>query len=259
MICNAGPRDRVFEEQHSRASVAIVTQGTFQYRSSGGRELMTPGSLLLGNPGQAFECGHEHGVGDRCISLHFEPEYFEELVEECGPRLRRPWFAALRVPPVKETSRVIARACALNASHCETFSDEWEEIAVELAARALEMASDGKQYPTQSLAAEARVTRVVRMMENCPEQEHTLISLAREAGLSRYHFLRVFQQLTGVTPHQYLRRARLRRAAIRLLRDRAQVLEIAIDSGFGDLSNFNHAFRSEFGRTPGEYRKRNGK
>ena len=69
VICTAGPHDRAFEEQHSRMCIAIVTAGSFQYRSNVGCELMTPGSLLLGNAGQYFECGHEHGVGDRCLSF----------------------------------------------------------------------------------------------------------------------------------------------------------------------------------------------
>ena len=57
-MCTAGPRDRTFEEQHARVNIAIVAGGTFQYRSRAGRELMTPGSVLLGNPGECFECGH---------------------------------------------------------------------------------------------------------------------------------------------------------------------------------------------------------
>lgn len=258
MICNAGPRDRVFEEQHSMVSVAIVTRGTFQYRSSAGRELMTPGSLLLGNPGQRFECGHEHGIGDRCISFAYEQEYFDDLLAESGTTLRRSRFSTVRVPPVQETSSVIARACALHARDGGDLNSEWEEIGIELAVRALEMPSNGNRSSAALPAAEARVTRVVRMIENCPNLGHNLASLAREAKLSRYHFLRMFQQLTGVTPHQYILRARLRRAATRLMTERAQVLEIALDCGFGDVSNFNHAFRAEFGKSPGEYRKRNG-
>ena len=258
MVCHAGPRDRVFEERHSVASVAIVTRGTFQYRSSSGRELMMPGSLLLGNPGQSFECGHEHGIGDRCISFAYQPEYFEELVAECGIGLQRSRFATLRVPPLRESSSAIARACALHAAVDEDLSGEWEEVGVELAARALEMPSNGDRGSAVLPAAESRVTRVVRMIENCPDLEHDLVSLAREAKLSRYHFLRVFQQLTGVTPHQFILRTRLRRAATRLMTECAQVLEVAMDSGFGDVSNFNHAFRAEFGISPGKYRKRNG-
>jgi AraC-like DNA-binding protein len=75
-------------------------------------------------------------------------------------------------------------------------------------------------------------------------------ALAREARLSPYHFLRTFERLTGVTPHQYVLRARLREAAMRLLHERSKVLDIALDCGFGDVSNFNRAFRAEFGANP---------
>jgi AraC-like DNA-binding protein len=66
----------------------------------------------------------------------------------------------------------------------------------------------------------------------------------------------VFRQLTGVTPHQYVMRARLRQAAVRLRREPARVLDVALDSGFDDLSNFNRAFRAEFGHTPRQMRSR---
>ena len=96
----------------------------------------------------------------------------------------------------------------------------------------------------------ARLTRVIRMIEEDGTQELTVPQLAREARLSPFHFLRIFEQLTGVTPHQYVRRARLRDSASRLKNTRAKVLDIALDCGFGDVSNFNRAFRAECGVTP---------
>ena len=74
VMCTFGPHDRRFEEMHSQAVIAVVAAGAFQYRSpsTGGNQLMTAGSLLLGNPGQSFECVHECGEGDRCLSFWFE-------------------------------------------------------------------------------------------------------------------------------------------------------------------------------------------
>ena len=95
VICTAGPQDRPFEEQHSRTSIAIVVSGTFQYRSAAGRELMTPGSLLLGNAGDCFCCGHEHGTGDRCLAVSYTPECFERL---SGSRWRRAAFWGRTAP-----------------------------------------------------------------------------------------------------------------------------------------------------------------
>jgi len=284
VVCTCGPQDRPFEERYSHVCIAIVTAGSFQYRSSAGRELLTPGSLLLGNAGQYFECGHEHGVGDRCLSFSYEPQYFAGLATEAGVQSRSARFFTLRVPPVRELSSLVARACVGLAECSDTtpgrgqsaFAVEtekparnslehasssnagmtmWEEIGIELAVRALDFASGGEPNRGSLPAAEARVTRIVRMIEGHPDSDHGLGALAREAKLSRYHFLRIFQQLTGLTPHQYVLRARLRWAATRLMLEPARVLDIALDSGFADVSNFNHAFRAEFGVSPRSYRR----
>jgi AraC family transcriptional regulator len=172
--------------------------------------------------------------------------------------VRKPSKRAFRlfvVPPLRELSLVVSRACAGAADPNAT---AWQEIAIELAMRAFE--SDRNSTPRRhSLpAAEARVTRIIRMIEAHPDEPHGLAALAREAKLSRYHFLRVFQQLTGLTPLRYLVRARLRRAATILILEHGPVLEIALDSGFGDVSNFNHAFRAEFGFSPRSCRKLSG-
>jgi AraC family transcriptional regulator len=106
--------------------------------------------------------------------------------------------------------------------------------------------------------AEARVARAVLMVDRRPHLPLTLDTMAREAGLSRYHFLRTFKRLIGVTPHRYILRARLRQAAIRLCVERRRILDIALDCGFGDISNFNRAFRAEFGLTPRAYQQRAG-
>jgi len=252
ILCNAGPRDRPFEERHSAFSIAIVAAGTFQYRSTAGRELMTPGSLLLGNAGQAFECGHEHGTGDRCLSFSYTPEFFERLASDAGARGAKPDFKMLRLPPLRELSPTIARANAALGGAQETL---WEELSIQLAAQTVQIAhgfSPGASIADAS--AVSRVTRIVRMIDHDPASPHALKDLAHHAGLSPYHVLRTFQIATGLTPHQYLRRIRLRRAATRLHREPAKIIDIALDSGFEDISNFNRAFRAEFGLSPRAYR-----
>lgn len=267
VICHAGPRDRAFEEQHATVSIGVVVQGSFQYRTSAGRELMLPGSLLLGNAGEYFECSHEHAVGDRCLAVAYHEHYFASLTAEAKMHTRTAPFRRLRLPPLRELSSLTSRACAQlrqgeapagpaqDEDAGSSVLETWEEIVLELASRAVELANGGNSSRATSLAAEARVTRVIRMIEARGGSGHNLASLAQEAKLSRYHFLRVFQDLTGLTPHQYLLRTRLRSAATRLLLRPTPILEIALDCGFGDVSNFNHAFRAEFGVKPSDYRK----
>jgi AraC-like DNA-binding protein len=256
VVCTSGPRDRPFEERHAHVNIAIVAAGSFQYRSAAGRELMTPGSLLLGTAGQYFECGHEYGGGDRCLAFGYAPEYFERLAADAGLRGPRPDFRALRLPPLRALSPLVARACAGLAGSADV---PWEELSVQLAALTVRLAAglsaDAREGPPNAVA---RVTRTVRMIERHPDTGMALGSLAREAGLSPYHFLRTFERLTGVTPHQYVLRARLREAAMRLALEPARVLDIALDCGFGDVSNFNRAFRAEFGVSPRVYRRQPG-
>lgn len=251
IVCTSGPRDRPFEEQHSSTSVAIVLGGTFQYRARQGRDVMTPGSLLLGNAGQCFECGHEHGTGDHCVSFSYTGEFFERLAADAGVPVAR--FNAQRLPPIRALSPLVAQASAALAGGAP--GESWEAIGIRLAAQALQI---DRGLPAERGDAEAaalsRVTRVVRMIEASPDAPHDLAGLAQEARLSPYHFLRTFENLTGVTPHQYLLRMRLRRAAVRIGNERARIVDIAFDCGFGDISNFNRTFRAEFGMSPRVYR-----
>ena len=253
VVCTCGPQDRPFEEQHPCFTVAVVVAGTFQYRGSLNRpgiaqELMTPGSLLLGNAGQSFECGHEHGLGDRCLSFRYSRDYFERVAADAGISRGQRKFGGLRLPPLEHLSPVIARACAGMVRASQTL---WEELSVQLAAEAVKLAhglpARVNEVPPSSVA---RVTRTVRMIERQADSELPLGSLAREAGLSPYHFLRTFTALTGVTPHQYVRRTRLREAAVSLASEKEKVLDVALNCGFGDVSNFNRAFRGEFGANP---------
>lgn len=248
VICAAGPRDRPFEEQHDSVCVAAVTWGTFQYRTPGGRATLAPGALLLGNPGACFECSHEHGVGDRCRSFHFDPEFFEEVVASI-PGARRLAFTTPRVPASDMLLPVVVAA--------EVAGDnlEFEEAALRVAGAAAAAQCDALDSD-RTPRWEHRVTQIVRRIEAEPEEPVTLRQLARDAGMSPYHFLRTFNAVSGVTPYQFVLAQRLRRAAVRLRQTTDPISTIAYASGFGDLSTFNRRFRRVIGMSPGAWRNR---
>ena len=245
VVCTCGPGDRPFEERHDQFSIALVAAGSFQYRSTSGAALMTPGALMLGAAGQCFECGHEHAAGDRCVAFRYAPGFFDAITGGRG-------FRRSHLPPVRELSRVAARAAAGATLGVEV---AWEETAVELAATAARLTGGASKARNISIGAMRRVTDTVRRIEADPAGAWSLSGLASEAGQSPFQYLRAFQQVTGVTPHQFVLRARLRSAALQLLGGDEKVIAVALGAGFGDVSNFNAAFKREFGVAPRAYRR----
>jgi AraC-like DNA-binding protein len=83
----------------------------------------------------------------------------------------------------------------------------------------------------------------------------TTHELARAAGMSRFHFLRLFHEVFGVTPRQYLMRVRLERSCELLARG-TSVTQTCFDVGFSSLGSFSTLFRREHGRSPSDYQRR---
>lgn len=253
VICTAGPEDRPFEEHHRQFCVAVVTKGTFRYDASLGSALMMPGTLLLGNPDTCYECGHEHSRGDRCLSFHFSPDYFERVVASIEGA-RRLGFETPRLPVLQVLAPMLA-----NLEAAREAGEPWafEELGLRIAGAAVAGALGLPAVPlSPSRRDEKRVSEAVRHIETDAESALSLAELAEGTATSSYHFLRSFRQVTGMTPYQYLLRTRLHRAAVRLRTTDEPVSRIAFEAGFNDLSTFNRRFHRVMGRTPSVYRSR---
>jgi AraC-like DNA-binding protein len=257
LLCTAGPHDRPFEERHDSVCIAAVAEGTFQYRSTQGRALLAPGAVLLGNQGRCFECGHEHGTGDRCLSFHFAPDFWEDVAGGV-PGVRTAEFGRPSLPPLPALAPCVA---AIESACEEGDREDFEELALQFAgAVASAVAGAGSRPGQPSRRDERRVAEVVRLIETEADDSSSgrlsLQALAREAGSSPYHFLRTFSRIVGVTPHQFVLRTRLHRAAVRLRRSDETVSTVAFGAGFNDLSTFNRRFRRVMGVPPSLYRRR---
>lgn len=270
VICRAGPCDKPVEERHETVSLAAVLDGTFQYRCNAGAALLAPGAVLLGNAGSCFECGHEHGVGDRCVAFHFAPDYWERLVAAVDGA-RQTTFVGPRLPPASPLARLLAgieataaQPAACSSTLAETSTEDamqeaMEETALEFGAAVLRAAgnlAEGHRAP--ATGETRRVSEAVRHIEAAAHDadgaELSLACLSRGAGMSPYHFLRTFRRLVGMSPHQYVLRTRMQRAAVALRTTDDSVSTIAFATGFNDLSTFNRRFRRIIGTSPTDYR-----
>ncbi len=96
------------------------------------------------------------------------------------------------------------------------------------------------------------IGRVRQRLEDAPEQPFSLAELAAAAGFSKYHFIRVFKQTFGLTPHQFILQRRVRKAQ-KLLRLGQTSTEAALTAGFCDQSHFIKYFAKQLGLTPSAY------
>ena len=133
-----------------------------------------------------------------------------------------------------------------------------ESLAQALAAAITERLVPARRRRATSASAELdprRLSTVVDYMDAHLCGPLSLDELAAVVHLSKYHFLRVFTQTTGLTPHRYLTRMRMRRAAERLRTSEVPVAVVAVLSGFASPSQFTAAFHRHHGCSPTTYRR----
>lgn len=225
-----------------------MRKGSFGCRSRGRDHELVPGSLLVGHAGDEYSCTHDHHAGgDECLSFQFTPE----LAEAIGHRA--PIWRLGCIPPLPQL--MILGELAQSALRGD--SDlSIEEVGILLARRFAELLSDGR--PAQRIAPARDRRRAVEAALWIEAHSHESIGLdaiARDTGLSVFHFLRLFKRVLGVTPHQYLVRSRLRQAARLLTHDTRAVTSVAFDVGFNDLSNFVRTFHRAAGMSPERFRR----
>jgi len=245
--CTAVPGDRPFAEQYAAHSISYVRKGSFGCHCRGRFHELVAGSILVGHPGDEYTCTHDHVCGDECLSFFLHTE----LVETIGDQ-RAVWQVG-SVPPLPELMVLGELAQTAADGSSDVGLDEFGHLLV---GRFVETVSGHSPKPmTASLKDRRRAVETALLIDSHSQEEIDLEAAARQAGISPFHFLLLFSDVLGVTPHQYLLRSRLRHAARRLADDDSPITEIAYDVGFGDLSNFVRTFRRAAGTSPKKFRR----
>jgi AraC-like DNA-binding protein len=245
--CSAGPGDKPFAELHRRHSISYVRKGSFGLHCRGKFSELVAGSVLIGHPGDEYTSTHDHVCGDECLSFFLGAE----LVEAIGDSPAA-WQIG-SAPPLPELMVLgeLAQAAADGSSDIGL-----GEIGQVLASRFVEVASGKpRKAGPDAVRDRRRAVETALWIDANSHREIDLEDAAAQAGISPFHFLRLFSDVLGVTPHQYLVRSRLRHAARRLADDDSPITDIAYDVGFGDLSNFVRTFHRAAGASPLRFRQ----
>ena len=245
--CSARAGDRPFAEQYASHSISYVRKGSFGCRCRGGFFELVAGSILVGYPGDEFVCTHDHVCGDECLSFFLSEELVDAIADRAGP-----WRIGA-APPLPE---LMVLGELAQAAACGRSDVGLDEVGALFASRFVEVVSGRSRAPESAKARDRR--RAVETALWIDAHSHLQIDLeqaAATADISPFHFLRLFANVLGVTPHQYLVRSRLRHAARLLADDDRAVTDVAYDVGFGDLSNFVRTFHRAAGVSPRKFRE----
>lgn len=126
-------------------------------------------------------------------------------------------------------------------------------IAVHLARSYLD--ADAENLVQRNALPAYKLKRVANRMEASLAEEFRLGDLAREAGLSEYHFSRLFKRATGHSPSRYFIKLRMTRARQLLVETDMSVIDVGLEVGYSSASHFSQVFKREVGVQPSHYRK----
>ena len=248
----------------------VLTRGQMQLGARRGAEwhqwAYEPGTagILEARVGERLRFEPQRPDRELEIAQLFVPELvFDEVADEyrrAGQQVgaRPPSSLGFRDATVVDAMSALARAMANGAPnlYAEAFA---YALATHLLSEEAAWRRSGSMEPDlRSLGkiTDPRLARVLEYMSVHFAEPLDLTRLAREAGVSKFHFARLFRDRTSTTPHRHLVDLRLAAAARMLSGTDRTVGEISAACGYENAAHFGAAFRRRHGTSPGEFRRR---
>src|SRR6476646_2667388 len=101
-----------------------------------------------------------------------------------------------------------------------------------------------------------RLCRARDLLRDLRQEPLSIQDIAREAGMSPFHFIRRFEALFGVTPHQFRMQSRVDEPKLLLAKGQHSVTEVCMEVGFSSLGSFSDLFTRRTGTAPSVYQRR---
>ncbi|MEM8742027.1 MAG: AraC family transcriptional regulator [Pseudomonadota bacterium] len=190
-----------------------------------------------------------------CLTLYIKPLWFLEH----GPEAQFPLnFGRLRIDVDRRIVGCVRRLTSLLLE--DDGRAEFDQILYETTRVCFEASWNGVQQTdalrkTCGRFTDYRVRKSLRLLQENYAEEVEMRHLARQVGLSRPHFFKLFKKQMGLTPSLYINTLRAEQAIDELMSSAKSVTDIALDLGFSSQASFTRFFASNVGITPSEYRR----
>ena len=237
---------------HEGYAVGVIEAGALAFRYMGENVVAPLGAVNLCVPGEPHD---GHGADDDGWAyrmFYMDADLMRRAAGEMAAR--DAGFPHFRAGVLHDP----ALAWAVRSLHQDMAGGRASRLEAEsrflmLLAGLIERHAESPPPVASARSGKSRIRRVIDLMESCPEEDLSLDRLAGTAGLSPFHFIRVFTRLTGETPHARLICARLRKAGD-LIRSNVAIADAAAAAGFSDQSHLTRRFKRVYGVTPAQYR-----
>jgi AraC family transcriptional regulator len=187
------------------------------------------------------------------IAVFLEPEFLAQAMENgvSPERIELRWELGIDSPPLRELVLLLhaegTRPTAANGHYATAIA---RLIAIHLVQHhSVQMTDSAKRGGLSP----SRLRQVAALVETRLGTELSLDEMAKAAGMSVFHFSRVFRQSTGMSPFQYVLKCRIERARELLLAPHARIGDVALECGFCDQAHFTRHFKRLTGSTPAAF------
>jgi len=218
-----------------------------------------PGHVTLAAPTETYRMSWKSVSGEpgEVLSVFLPAVYFSEAAEEyrrAGTAMARGAVCAMGVgDPIVGQVMQSLRAAAQDGMPDSYADSAARYLATHLLATAHRW-SDATVGRDPGDLTDRRLARVLEYLEHQHREDVSNQQLAEVAGISPFHFARLFKRKVGCTPHQYVQRLRMQSARKMLRGTDLSVLAVASACGYANASHFAAAFCNAFGQNPGEFR-----
>ncbi|WP_233575482.1 AraC family transcriptional regulator [Noviherbaspirillum saxi] len=237
---------------HDGYSLGAIEAGVERFRYQGEEHIAPAGTLVMLNPDELHTGKAEIATGWTYQMLYIEPDTLRAMT---GSEAFFP-DAAVHDPALAAAYQAVFRQM-WDAPDDIAFVSGFTQLVDALVARYGRNARDISPASARTQQRMAGMQRVLDCIEANLDQTLSIATLAAEAGLSVFHFVRTFSAIFHATPHQYLQARRAARAKFLLAR-RATPSDAAAAAGLTDQSHLNRWFKRTYGVTPAQYQQQIG-